>query len=152
MRFMERSVSEDILVDFLNALDRIKHFPKRVHGKIDGLRYSELALIFAIGELREKNGKVIASDLASALLVSKAAVTPTIRLLSKKGLICRQTEDSDARKTVLVLTGKGEAVLKNAHDYHYRLFSEFAGFIGVEKVVELTALLNLFYAFFFGRV
>ena len=149
---MVRNVSEEIFADFLNALDRVKNFPKRVHGKIGGLRYSELALIFTIGELREKNGNVIATDLASSLLVSRAAVTPTIRVLTKKGLIDRKVESSDGRKAGLFLTEKGESVLKAARDYHYRLFSEFADSIGVERVVEFTVLLNLFSSFMVEKI
>ena len=112
---MVRNVSEEIFADFLNALDRVKNFPKRVHGKIGGLRYSELTLIFAIGELREKNGNVIATDLASSLLVSRAAVTPTIRVLTKKGLIDRKVESSDGRKAGLFLTEKGESCIQGVY-------------------------------------
>lgn len=145
---MKNHVSREVLLEFLKALEKMKGFPRLINGKINGLKHSEVSLIFLIGELREKNRKVFASDLSSVLLVSRAAVTPTIQFLEKHGFLRRETENSDARKAALYLTEKGEQALQAAKDYHYRFFSQFAESIGMERVVDLTQLLNLFYEFF----
>ncbi len=145
---MKNHVSREVLLEFLKALEKMKGFPRLINGKINGLKHSEVSLIFLIGELREKNRKVFASDLSSVLLVSRAAVTPTIQFLGKHGFLRRETENSDARKAALYLTEKGEQALQAAKDYHYRFFSQFAESIGMERVVDLTQLLNLFYEFF----
>lgn len=145
-------VSKDVLIEFLRSLEKMKSFPRHINGKINGLKHSEVALIFLIGELREKNSKVFASDLSSALLVSRAAVTPTIQFLEKHGFLRREIENSDARKAALYLTSQGEFTLQTAKDYHYQFFSRFADSIGMEKVVEFTQLLNLFYEFFSAEI
>lgn len=145
---MDDHVSRDVLIEFLKSLEKMKSFPRHINGKINGLKHSEVALIFLIGELRSKNEKVFASDLSSVLLISRAAVTPTIQFLERHGFLRRETEDSDARKVALYLTDKGEKTLAEAKDYHYNFFSRFADSIGMEKVVELTQLLNMFYDFF----
>ena len=145
---MKNHVSREVLLEFLKALEKMKGFPRLINVKINGLKHSEVSLIFLIGELREKNRKVFASDLSSVLLVSRAAVTPTIQFLEKHGFLRRETENSDARKAALYLTEKGEQALQAAKDYHYRFFSQFAESIGMERVVDLTQLLNLFYEFF----
>ena len=145
---MDEYVSRDVLIEFLKSLEKMKGFPRHINGKINGLKHSEVALIFLIGELRSKNGTVFASDLSSVLLISRAAVTPTIQFLERHGFLRRETEDSDARKVALYLTDKGEKTLTEAKDYHYNFFSRFADSIGMEKVVEFTQLLNLFYDFF----
>lgn len=74
------------------------------------LHPSQLPILWAIARL----GRISQGLIASALGVSRAAVAVSAKRLEKAGLVRREKEPGDQRRTMVVLTPKGEAVAHRA--------------------------------------
>lgn len=68
-----------------------------------------------LSSLYTKDG-ITQDDLAQEYSVDKAAVTRTVQLMEKKGLIVRKTDNADKRAKKLFLTQKAKALEKRLHE------------------------------------
>lgn len=57
---------------------------------------------------KHHNERITAGNLMEQLNLSKPTVSGIIKLLEKKSLLIRYTDEEDARKNIIVLTKKGE--------------------------------------------
>lgn len=64
-----------------------------------------------LAQLKKEGGQSI-SDLARAIDVSQPAMTKNISRLTEEGLIATRADETDRRKTVVVLTEAGESVVE----------------------------------------
>lgn len=74
------------------------------------LHPSQLPILWAIARL----GRASQGQVARTLGVSRAAVAVSAKRLEKAGLVRREKEPVDQRRTMVVLTPKGEAVAHGA--------------------------------------
>ena len=68
-----------------------------------------------LSSLYEKDG-ITQDDLAQEYSVDKAAVTRTLQLMEKKGLIVRKTDSTDKRAKKLFLTDKSKSLEKKLRE------------------------------------
>ena len=73
-----------------------------------GISVTQLSALMV---LRERNGCLM-KDLAEALMLDKSAVTGLARRMEAAELITRAPSEHDARATTLVMTEKGETLLR----------------------------------------
>ncbi|MBM6830108.1 MarR family transcriptional regulator [Anaerotignum lactatifermentans] len=60
--------------------------------------------------LRHPHEKVTAGNLIERLRLSKPTISKIIKLLERKGLVERSTDNKDLRKRIIVLTKKGQSL------------------------------------------
>ena len=68
-----------------------------------------------LSSLYEKDG-ITQDDLAQEYSVDKAAVTRTLQLMERKGLIVRKTDSADKRAKKLFLTDKSKSLEKKLRE------------------------------------
>ena len=73
-----------------------------------GISVTQLSALMV---LRERNGCLM-KDLAEALMLDKSAVTGLARRMEAADLIARKAAEHDARATTLVMTERGETILR----------------------------------------
>lgn len=83
------------------------------------LHPGQLPILWTIGQL----GRVSQGQVARALGVSRAAVAVSAKRLEKAGLVRREKEPDDQRRTMIALTEKGEAVAQGARNCQEELLS-----------------------------
>lgn len=79
----------------------------------------QLPILWTIAQL----GRASQGQVARALGVSRAAVAVSAKRLEKAGLVRREKEPGDQRRTMVVLTQKGEAVARGARDCQEELLA-----------------------------
>jgi DNA-binding MarR family transcriptional regulator len=84
------------------------------------------------------------SDVQCDLCISKSAVSQSLGVLEKKGLINREMDKDDRRKILVTLTGQGETVLHQAEKQAYQMFDSIVAHMGADKVKKLINLFALF--------
>ena len=102
---------------------------------------SEKGINFILGYLEEAKHEVIAKDLAQALNVSTARIATLLNKMEKKDLIQKHNSTKDARKTVIILTKKGQHLTT-----HYKVvliditikMIEEVGMEDLEKFIEIS--------------
>lgn len=60
------------------------------------------------------------SEIAAALGVSTARIAVVLRVLERKGLLARQTDSSDHRKTNVTITDTGKEIISKRHDEMFK--------------------------------
>lgn len=110
-----------------------------------GMSFPELFACYVVLYNDRINKPTRAKDLASALEISKPAVSKLLNGMETKGLILREHRERDRKSVYLVLTEKSVALLEEqratASVVTKRIFAE----MGMEKAKELLANMNLFY-------
>jgi DNA-binding MarR family transcriptional regulator len=86
------------------------------------------------------------SLLGKALEMKRANVVIVLDELEARGLIERQTPDSDRRAHVLSLTAKGETLTTKLLALHTKLESDLAKSFGAKELAKLVSLLQDFRA------
>jgi len=74
------------------------------------LHPSQLPILWAIARM----GRISQGQVARALGVSRAAVAVSAKRMEKAGLVRREKEAGDQRRTMVALTPKGETVARRA--------------------------------------
>lgn len=74
------------------------------------LHPSQLPILWTIVQL----GRISQGQIARALGVSRAAVAVSAKRMEKAGLVLREKQPGDQRRTMVALTQKGEAVARRA--------------------------------------
>jgi len=80
----------------------------------EGLTPSQADVIFTLGG----TGGMTCADISAETLITKGTLTGVIDRLRAKGLVERWEDGNDARRTIIALTDKGEAVYARAFPRH----------------------------------
>ncbi|MCC8142262.1 MAG: MarR family transcriptional regulator [Lachnospiraceae bacterium] len=75
--------------------------------QMDGYTQGE---IFALGYLHETGQEANPKDIGKVMAVSSARVAVLLNNMEKKGWICRLSDQSDNRKTLVAMTDLGEEI------------------------------------------
>jgi DNA-binding MarR family transcriptional regulator len=105
---------------------------------------SELSILRAIRDNISCLDKNYVSDVWCDLSISKSAVSQSLGILEKKGLINREMDKEDRRKILFTLTGQGEKVLCQAEKQAHQMFEAIVSRMGEDKLRELIDLFTLF--------
>ena len=102
---------------------------------------SEKGINFILGYLEEAKHEVIAKDLAQALNVSTERIATLLNKMEKKDLIQKHNSTKDARKTVIILTKKGQHLTTQYKevliDITIKMIEE-VGMEDLEKFIEIS--------------
>jgi DNA-binding MarR family transcriptional regulator len=88
------------------------------------------------------------TQIAEMLGVTKATVSVSVSRLVKKGYIIKQKVDKDKRKSVLLLTEKGEACCKKHKQFHDMLIESILGEFNIAAYPELIKSMEALLLFF----
>lgn len=106
------------------------------------ITFSEYAVLEIALALRQesKNDTVYISEIVKRLKISKPAVSKTLKNLETKGLIRRETDPNNRRKTFVCLTSKGYTVKKNSDDAFYGFFNDICEKVGKNDIIMFNTL------------
>lgn len=96
-----------------------------------------------------KEDQITVSDISEQLYLESNTLTPLLKRMEKKELICRERSKEDERKVVIALTSKGQALKQEAECVPTSIIEEFKSEdVKASEVVEfkntLNKLLNMF--------
>ena len=104
---------------------------------------AEKGIYFILGYLEQNEGKeIIAGDLSKKLNVSTARIAALLKKMEKRELIKRKSLESDARKTVVVLTKKGKSVYETNYANAVKVMAKLIEKVGLEKMEKLIQISN----------
>lgn len=102
-----------------------------------GLSGAQLFVLVLLGQ----RGEATAADLARMMRITPQALTKLLAPLRDGGLIDRRTDDGNARRLLLRLTGKGQALRDEAHRLSPAVEQALMPDFTVEERVTLKRLL-----------
>ncbi|MCG6205774.1 MarR family winged helix-turn-helix transcriptional regulator [Rhodopseudomonas sp. HC1] len=114
-------------------LDEIRHY----RAKSLGISGPQFAILMTIRRLDEGDG-VSVRHVAGALHVDSSFITTQSKVLEKKGLLGRQTDETDARVVKLFLTDKAEKQITGLAAGERSLNAFIFGGLTNDAVAELT--------------
>lgn len=100
------------------------------------------ARIRVLVEIAKRGGSILPSELASAIGVTKANISLLLTPLTKDGFITRTGDARDGRKTVISLTEKGEALLKEHLPGNRQAVAKAMQRLEPAEITELMTLLR----------
>jgi DNA-binding MarR family transcriptional regulator len=86
----------------------------------EGLTPSQADVIFTLGGTEG----MTCADVSAETLITKGTLTGVVDRLRAKGLVERWEDGNDARRTIIALTAKGEAVYARAYPRHLTALRE----------------------------
>lgn len=86
-----------------------------------------------------------ASELAKRSFLLAPSLTRILQHLEREGIVKRSADEKDQRRSVLVLTAKGQRLFSRVGPDSEALYSRIEQKFGVEKLESLYALLADFY-------
>ena len=136
---------------FTRMMDRMRKL--NMSRKIPSIaknEYEILGILYACGAgertadgcPEENTPAVKVSRLAALMGVSPPSVSRTLRNMREKGFVCLRTDAADRRHTLVFLTEKGEAELKNCKKHMDRFALRVFERMGPEQVEQLLILLD----------
>ena len=87
-----------------------------------------------------QDGVISVSDLAGELHQTPPALSRALRLMEKDGLLIRETDPADRRKTLVRITPAGSAACGQCEDALSDYFSSVMARLEPEQVAQLNAL------------
>lgn len=84
-----------------------------------------------------RNPGIVSEDLSKRLMVSKPAITKTIRQLELEGLCDLQNHPTDKRSKKIYLTGKGNTVLENLNPILKEIQNDVLRGLSVDEIEKL---------------
>jgi len=115
----------------LGEVVRVLQWEKAKKAKVSPLQLQVIIFLHN----HEANLRKVAS-LAEEFSVTKPTMSDTVKSLSQKGLILKETDPQDARSTYLHLTAKGESLAKEVETYPKTIFQAIAD-LGKEEKSEM---------------
>lgn len=85
-----------------------------------------------------------ASGLAQAALLHAPSVTRILRELRDRGLIERQSDAKDARRSIIAITTEGRKLVRTTADVTRKMLDEYTERFGVERIAALRSELAAF--------
>ncbi len=105
-------------------------------------QYVTLSRIYRFEGLNQKK-------IADESLRNVAAITRTLNVLEKKGLVKREKSSKDKREFLIYLTEKGHKLYKETEEIYLANTEKFSSIFSNEEVDNLRELLNRFILEFF---
>jgi DNA-binding MarR family transcriptional regulator len=136
-------MDNDLQHQFVRALFRMQKVSADMPSVYD-LRMGELLILRTIWDNISCLDKNYVSDVQCDLCISKSAVSQSLGVLEKKGLINREIDRDDRRKVLVTLTDQGEIVLHQAEKQANQMFESIVSRMGENKVRKLLDLFALF--------
>jgi DNA-binding MarR family transcriptional regulator len=136
-------MDNDLQDQFVRALFRMQKVSADMPSVYE-LRMGELLILRTIRDNISCLDKNYVSDVQCDLCISKSAVSQSLGVLEKRGLINREMDRDDRRKILVTLTDQGETVLNQAEKQANQLFETIVSHMGADKVKKLLALFALF--------
>ncbi len=96
----------------------------------------------ALRALAEADGPLRMVRLAEQLRIVPRSLTPVVDALEESGLVRRQTDPSNRRSTLVVLTPEGQALHERAREARRRAGQELFAVLSDEERAHLTHLLG----------
>ena len=97
---------------------------------------------YAVLEVLLHKGALPVNAIGEKVLLTSGSMTTAVQRLEKKGLVCRERSESDARVVLVNLTVKGMNLIQEAFTAHAEdldeLFIEFSG----DERVQFVALMR----------
>ena len=87
-----------------------------------------------------KNPETTQSDLSELMSVSKPTISSLVDTIVRKGLVKRETAESDRRKTVLKLTDEGAVLVDSIRNEVISSFRKMLSKLSEEEIVTLNAV------------
>ncbi len=106
-----------------------------------GLTEQQWRVLRALAEF----GSIDAGDLAARALLLAPSLTRILQHLQSKGLIRRETDDSDLRKSVVTLTKGGQRLFDSIAPESEAVYSEIEADFGRDRLESLYGLLSELY-------
>jgi len=109
--------------------------------KANGLSMPQLGVLMQL----HYHGNCGVSDLSDRFDITNAAASQLVDKLVQNGLILREEDPTDRRAKLLNLTEKGEELVRQGVDGHYRWVNQLAGKLTSEeraKVAEAMTILT----------
>ncbi len=106
-----------------------------------GLTEQQWRVLRALAEF----GSIDAGDLAARALLLAPSLTRILQHLESKGLIGRETDDSDLRKSVVTLTKGGQRLFDSIAPESEAVYSEIEADFGRDRLESLYGLLSELY-------
>lgn len=141
-----KELLNNILKDLFYKILRLQ--AKSVSGSTGGqISRTEMHVLETIGDLTDST----MTDIAEALGISKATASVSIATLTKKGYLKKVKSDKDKRKSILILTEKGEKASKNHRQFHEMMVKSVMNKFKIEEYPEVLKSLSAL-ADFFGKL
>lgn len=136
---MDRTLKEELV----HAMLRFKKVGMTFSPGLD-IHMGELVVMKVIAENTSRLGKnIYVSDIQSNLYITKPAVSQMLNALQKKGYVCREIDKSDRRKIAVMLTAKGQEILKKTREDTDRTLEIVISRLGEENTRQLIKLFTL---------
>jgi homoprotocatechuate degradation regulator HpaR len=89
-----------------------------------------------------EHGELDATQLAERALVLGPSLTRMIKTLEKSNLIARRSDKKDARRSLLSVTTKAQALIKEISPESAQIYKDIEGRFGSEEMEKLLDLLE----------
>ena len=124
-------ISSEETNDILNRMaeNRPRHFFSKVDSTNAGIKC-------VIKFLVEADRSVSAGEISSYMNVSTARVAVLLKKMSEKGLIVKERDPCDARKTIITISAAGKEIDRKCREEIIRLFTSVIEKVGKEKFEE----------------
>ena len=86
----------------------------------EGVSPSFIHYVDVIASLEKQGKRVRVSDISTALSLPKPGVTRTVKEIEKKGYLCKQISEEDARVTYLSMTEKGKHLSEKYNEQFFK--------------------------------
>ncbi len=111
--------------------------PKKMFENFDK---SDAGIMCVLRFLTGTEGPVTAGEISAFMQVSTARVAVLLKKLEEKSFIEKQTDPSDARKTMVVLSETGKEKVREHTEKMTDFFSSVIDRVGKEKIIEFIEL------------
>lgn len=113
-----------------------------------GITYPQYLVLLVLWE----TDKVSVNEITEKLILNTNTITPLLKRMESLGIISRKRSESDERKVIINLTGKGKILRKKAASIPEKLVAEFkTGPVTFEELDELRNKLNLLIDFLYEK-
>lgn len=97
-------------------------------------------LSFVLKYISDHEGKAYTNDISKVMDISTARVSMLINKLEERGFVSRQVSKTDARKTMIVITEKGEKFVKAMEESLIQSTMHLIDTIGIEELTEFLQI------------
>ncbi|MCT8971024.1 MarR family winged helix-turn-helix transcriptional regulator [Microbaculum marinisediminis] len=118
--------------------EQVSQSLSRLYAERYGLTNPEWRTMAALGQF----GTMTSTDIGRNSRMHKTKVSRAVAELEKKGLIVRQTSDSDMRVSYLTLTDKGRATYRKLVPLALRFGDQLAGGLSADETAVLERVLT----------
>jgi DNA-binding MarR family transcriptional regulator len=142
-RVVEEKAPEDVFVAVEHELTVLlrrargtsKEFARQIHPELESDAYGLLIRLAEVGGAR-------GTDLAAFFGIGKPTISRQVKMLEELGLVERQSQEGDARASVLVLTEDGQRRMARMRDARQARFRQLLTGWDTADVEQFAGLLH----------